>query len=661
MRAAAAIALVYVVIALGMTWPLAAHPASQIAGDLGDPVFNSWVLMWTAGVALAVASGDIGAWHQYWNGNIFHPEPLTIAYSEHLTPQMLQMLPVYAAGGNILLCYNLLFLSTFVVAAFGTYLFVRDLTGRPLAAFVAGLAFAFAPYRIGQFSHLQVLSSGWMPLALLGFRRYFVTGRARTLAGGTAALAVQCLSCGYYLVFFPPFVAAYGLYEMTRRRLLREWRVWLSLAAAALGLCLAIAPFVAPYLRLNAQGNGLGVRSPEEVVMFSADTHAFATVSETARVLRHALPGFPKAEGEGFPGFTILALASIGTIAATGRATRHLLRRTSPSWIRPLFWAGSLIFAVYLVEALWILANGELAISTTHSLTIIRNAGTPLWRATLLFAVLGAIVAFTSRADAPPDEAAAGFFACAAAVAALLALGPELQSAGHPVGYGPYGWLFEHVPGFNGLRVPARFLTVVTLFMAILAGLGAATLLRLRFLRIGAALVIAAGAGVLAESWIAPMATNVPVVPEKFVPPAPLTAGRHISPLYQLVRSLPEPVVLAEFPFGEPAYEIRATYYAGYHRRPIINGYSGYFPASYLDRVPVLSAAPANPEAVTAVLAEAGVTHVLVHEAAFPGSRGRELSDWFVSTGARLIAADGRDRLLALAGARRPTDQGAAR
>ena len=42
-----------------------------------------------------------------------------------------------------------------------------------LAAFVAGLLFAFAPYRLPQSSHVQVLSSQWMPFALYGIRRYF--------------------------------------------------------------------------------------------------------------------------------------------------------------------------------------------------------------------------------------------------------------------------------------------------------------------------------------------------------------------------------------------------------------------------------------------------------------------------------------------------------
>ena len=131
-----------------MTWPLAARLGREIAWDLGDPVFNCWVMSWTGGQVLSALSGNFNALHDFWNGNIFFPEQLTITYSEHLTPQMLQILPLYALTGNIVLCYNLLFLTTFVLSGFGTYLLARDLTGHRLAAFVAGLAFAFAPYRI---------------------------------------------------------------------------------------------------------------------------------------------------------------------------------------------------------------------------------------------------------------------------------------------------------------------------------------------------------------------------------------------------------------------------------------------------------------------------------------------------------------------------------
>jgi hypothetical protein len=646
-RRTVGVASAYVAITLVMTWPVALHPAKAIAGDLGDPLFNCWVLMWTAGQALRALGGDVGALGDYWNGNIFYPEPLTLAYSEHLTPQMLQMLPIYAAGGNVVLCYNLLFLSTFVVAGLGMYLLVRDLTGRPLAAFVAGLAFAFAPYRLGQFSHLQVLSTGWMPLALVGLRRYLATRRLPALAGGSAAIVVQGLSCGYYLLFFPPFAAAYALFEMTRRRLLLNGRVWMALVGAAAACALVVAPFVWPYLEVRERDGGLSVRSPQEVVMFSADTHAFATAPAATRLLNEVVPGFPGPEGEGFPGFTILGLAAIGTIAAGVRPLRRMRRPTTPGWTRWAFWAGALALGAYLGEALWILWHGSLTLHSGHTTTVIRNVEPLLWRSGLLAIGLAVLVRREGHA-APVDERGIGFFPWAALAAALLALGPELRAAGHFIGHGPYGWFFAHVPGFDGLRVPARFLALVTLFLAALAGCGAATLLRFFRPRLGSAVVAAAGVLILTESWFAPMATNVPVVPDTLAAPAPIAAGRYVSPLYGLVRDLPDPVVLVELPFGEEAYDIQASYYAGYHRRPILNGYSGHFPQSYLDRIPALSSAPDDPGAVLSVLADAGATHVLVHEAAFGGDRGRALTGWLMSVGAGVLGAEGSDRLLVL-------------
>ena len=91
-----------------------------------------------------------------------------------------------------------------------------------LAAFVAGMAYAFAPYRISSLPHIQVLSSAWMPFVLFGFRRYFDTrGGARWHWRGTAWL-LQNLSCGYYLLFFSPVVADLPRLGTDRARLVVE-------------------------------------------------------------------------------------------------------------------------------------------------------------------------------------------------------------------------------------------------------------------------------------------------------------------------------------------------------------------------------------------------------------------------------------------------------
>jgi hypothetical protein len=642
-----ALAVVYTAIAIVMTWPLARHLGTRLPADLGDPVFNCWVLMWTAGQVLAAFQGHPGALANFWNGNVFYPEPLTLAYSEHLTGQMLQILPVYAVTGNIILCYSLLFIASFALSGLAMYLLVRDLTNRPPAAFLAGLAFAYAPYRLGQFPHLQILTCYWMPLALFGFRRFFVTNRARPLAGGSIALVMQNLSCGYFMLFFAPFAAAYCGYEIVQRRRLRDWPMWGKLAIAAVAMALATWPFVRPYFQLRDVAS-LGVRSPGEIVMFSADAHAFATIAPNSRLLSDAMSGFPKPEGEGFVGLSILAFALIGVVFGLRRLLAGVPWRTLPEWHVLAIGAAGVVFLGSVVALVLYFVNGRLVLPFVGDGVIRRNATEPLTFALgslMAFALLVSLARRRARAIA---ATAFGFFAVAVLAAAIFAMGPKLQALGHDLGPGPYRWLLNLLPGFDGLRVPARFLMLVALFLAALAGLGAAALLDTRARRFALVAIAAGSVGILAESWFAPLQLNQPIVPAPGfrLAAAPVT-GRAINPIYQVIRDLPDPAVLVELPFGEPAYESLAVFYAGYHRRPILNGYSGFFPQSYLDRISTLHELPDHRDEAAALLRSAGVTHVLVHEGAFIDARGREISEWLTSIGAHAVATNGMDKLFA--------------
>ena len=122
------IALGYLALALIATWPLALGLTRDVPGDLGDSLLNMWILGWGAGHLPGLLTGAT-SWQAFWNANIFHPEPYSLALSEHMFAQALQVAPVYALTGNIILCYNLVFVSTFVISAIGAYLLVRDLTG----------------------------------------------------------------------------------------------------------------------------------------------------------------------------------------------------------------------------------------------------------------------------------------------------------------------------------------------------------------------------------------------------------------------------------------------------------------------------------------------------------------------------------------------------
>jgi len=631
-----------------MTWPLVTALPRQIAGDLGDPLFNSWVLRWTSGQVLAALHGDLSALSRYWQGNIFYPAPLTLAYSEHLTPQMLQILPVMAATDNVILCYNLLLLATFVLSGLGMYLFVRELTGQPLAGVVAGLAFAFAPFRVAQYSHLDVLSSQWMPFTLYGFRRFFVTARLRPLLGGTAALVAQALSCGYYLAYFTPFAVAYCLYEMVVRGTLSDGRTWRALLGAGGVALLVTAFFLWPYLQVRRLAD-TGVRDAAEIQELSADTHAFATVSENSRLWGSRIRARPRVQGQGFPGFAILLFAAAACGIGVVRAVAHARRAD----VHQARWrhAPALVLGALLIALLFLLGHtlvtGELAMSIA-GITVSKRSTIRLLAEIVAVISASLIVSpLVRRIARGVPESTLGFFAGAAIAAAWLSLGPTMYADGHDIGPGLYTVFYRWVPGFDGLRVVSLYFMLVAFFLAVLAGLGAASLTA-GWHRTGRVLVGAGAIAIMAESWSVPTALNARQPDPRYaLPPAEIIVLPQLSGAYQMIRYLPADTVLAEFPLGAIRWEIQYTFYAGYHRKPIVNGYSGFYPSSYVRLVGPLSHRPSGDDAWNALISS-GATHAIVHEDAYLDDEGIETSAWLRRHGAHEIVMARRDRLFRL-------------
>ena len=72
-------------------------------------------------------------------------------------------------------------------------------------------------------------------------------------------------------------------------------------------------------------------------------------------------------------------------------------------------------------------------------------------------------------------QSAVAFYAAALLAAFWLSLGPIITTRGVRVaGDGLYWWFYQYVPGFDGLRVPARMGMLFALFLAVLGGYGAA-------------------------------------------------------------------------------------------------------------------------------------------------------------------------------------------
>jgi hypothetical protein len=172
-----------------------------------------------------------------------------------------------------------------------------------------------------------------------------------------------------------------------------------------------------------------------------------------------------------------------------------------------------------------------------------------------LFPGLTILVLIVAAAATALRRGPFAFYVLAALGAAWLCAGPtpagfSIRSLWHP-----YDWLVW-LPGFNGVRVPARFFLVSALCLAVAAGLALAHLAAV--IRHGRRPLIAiVFAGLAVEGAMPGMPIGVP--PGNF---ATMPSDGHVI----------------ELPLDDAYVNINAMYRAITHRMPVVNGYAGYIP-----------------------------------------------------------------------------------
>ena len=523
---AVVIALVTAVWSAVQLWPVLRAPAATIPNDAGDPILNASILYWNA--TRPPLTPD------WWNFPAFAPLEGVTTFTEHLLGLWPIASPVIWITGDPVLAYNAAFYLSFVLNAVAMYALVRHLTGSAAGAAVAALAFTFNPYRGGQFSHIQMLMTWGMPLALYGLHRYLGGGgRAALILFGFGWLATA-LSNGYFLVFFGVYVACWVLWFCTRRG---AWQRLPGIAAAVLVASLPLVPILLTYVSIHAR---YGLTRPlDEIRSYAADVSGLLFAHPAAVVVTQVVPALHE-EGALFSGFTIMALAVAGVVVGMPRAPAVGGRRT----IARIAAAALAVFLVATIVAVFtdVRIRGPISVS-------ISSPHKPL---TGLLIALGALVLTSGRlpaALAARDQAL--FYALSALLMWLLSLGPEPRLWGEQVIYQPpYVWLLK-LPGFEGLRVPARFWMLALMSLCVLAGFAVAAVRRQRSL-----IVIVTAAAVLAEGW---MRVDAAAVPERFGP-----------------RPATRDAVVLELPVGSVLDEIAAQFRAVAGGYRSANGYSGY-------------------------------------------------------------------------------------
>ena len=525
----------YSVIAAAITYPLIRVAGSAVSHPSADPLLNTWILWWN--------TRQLPLTEVWWDAPMFYPSTGAMGLSELLLGVLPITAPVQWLSDNPLLAYNVAVLLSFPLCGIAAYALAFELTGRHDAAWLAGLVFAFGPFRANEFGHLQMLSYYWAPAALLALHRYIRQRRLAWLVIFALAWLLQGLCNGHAILQFPFLIVL--------------WIVWFARTATDIGKIglawafgtLPLVPILLEYREIHGRLHLR--RAITDIVSLSVDLANFFTVPPELVIWgRHLssdrLPGL-------FPGITIVIILLATTLTRTYRGvsmpSRLALDRVIPG-ILALACLG--VACSELLIGPWSL--GPLTVSQAYkpfSLAVVAALGFvlrgPLWR------------------QLWQTRSTVAFYVFALACMYLLSFGPAPHAWDTQIIYkAPYAW-FMRLPGFDAIRVPARFAMLATLCLAIVAALAFARW-STRLKQLQRPIWIALSIGLLADGWFTQRFVTVPS------PPDP---------------AWPDVAAIIKLPLGDPDRDAMALYHSIAYGVPLVNGYSGYAAPQY----PALKAA----------------------------------------------------------------------
>jgi hypothetical protein len=223
------------------------------------------------------------------------------------------------------------------------------------------------------------------------------------------------------------------------------------------------------------------------------------------------------------------------------------------------------------------------------------------------------------------------------AVAGLLLVPPTTPAIAYLIGlvvafelslgvYGQlYPFLYDHVAVFQGLRATARASVFCLLFLGVLAAHGIAAVTASMTMPMRRAAAAFACLVLLLEYRV----QGLPLVPYPNEPP------RLYSHLAERARGN-----VVEFPMPISGsgvnHEARFAYMSTFHWMPLLNGYSGFYPPSYLGHLDRLAPFPDDPAIIS--LRRANVRYVIVHDDGYPQGERLRIVDRLMRSGLKWLA-----------------------
>jgi hypothetical protein len=322
-------------LAVLMTWPTLRNPTRTIEHNLGDPTLEAWAIAWP--------------WHilrqdptQLWNGNGFYPEPLSFAYTDSFFGYSFMGLIGHGPVGAVL-AVNLVYVLITALATIGGYALARQLGASWGGAAVAGVAVAYAPWRLIHAGHLHVISTGGIMLALAmlarghgwSLRDGYRPERCRRgwiLGGWFVAAWQMTIGFGIGLVFAYVLAGLAVLSVAAWFMFGRPKIAWRYLAADAAGglFLLAVTAFMArPYLKV-VERFPYARRTETDLAFYSPPLRGFFIGPHESLFWRTPQAGLREtlpvpAEMALLPGFVLYGLAALGVFVSIWTLRQRLL------------------------------------------------------------------------------------------------------------------------------------------------------------------------------------------------------------------------------------------------------------------------------------------------------------------------------------------------
>lgn len=533
--------------------PLSLHPADALF-DRYDCLLNTWIISW---VQSQIFSDPL----KMFDANIFYPAKNTLSFSEHLFPQAMISLPLRLISGNPVLVYNFVFFLSHFLNAWGMFLLVCYLTKNSLAGLACGVMFAFNSYLMNHIAHLQLLSSGLIPLTFLYLHKFLEDKRIRNAILFSLFFSLQALACIYYGLFMISILTV-GLplaILISRRPIRFSCLTKLVLPMSVAGAVLAV--FALPYFAFaRTFGLDRGAQEGAEFLHYLAAFDGNVFLKSLSKLGRH--------EHWLFPGILALFFAGLAAIRQSA------IFRRPPKALRISFLAlislGVALMAARLIGGAWSWRLGFASVSFSNPAKLLLYIIVPsvLYVAISLFGYLWR--------EKQPRSREAGIFVLYLTLslwALLLSFGTKVSFLGHSTGVFPMPFQFfrNYFPGFKGIREPSRYAIFVIFSLVVLAGYGIKLLSsrwRTREIQVvmGAALILFLNLEYL----------SLPKAMET------IPTGRDIPPTYHWLKAKTGRPAVLELPFfPDVGDETGYMLFSIFHKKNIVNGYSGFWPPVY--------------------------------------------------------------------------------